>query len=49
MHRATSRISFEPLQQFIFPALNLYLPWRLYMKFHEFLELQKHKLYLYQK
>ena len=38
------------MQQFIVHALsyNLYLPWQPYMQFHEFLEQQKHKLYLYQ-
>jgi len=48
VHSAASRISFDLLQQLIFHALYLYLyvPWRLYMQFHEFLELQKHKLYL---
>ena len=37
---ATPRISFDPLQQFIFHALYLYLPWPPYMQFYEFLELQ---------
>src|SRR6218665_2380266 len=50
IHSATSRTSFGPMQQFIVHALsyNLYLPWQPYMQFHEFLEQQKHKFYLYQ-